>query len=385
MFYFHSIQFMKTYFRLLLCIYSTFLLSFGSCFGQKIKYSIAHKQYGDAISAIDKILKEKNLNLTIGIAVVDLKYRYVSEGIYYFYSNNEKYDSVKYKSQVEFPTMSVYKFHLALAILKEVDEGKFDLNEELIITKYDLLEETYSPLRDKLKKEFDDKYEEKTNFAVKTSELLSYMVSKSDNNVCDILFRLLGGKAYTKEQVAKEKKQKKEFSETQIIECRNLYNRKGVEKTNSFVRKLGLKNTNLAASEEKMHKDFNSQYLNTTTPTDAVLLLKHFYQGEILKKETQDFLWKIMIETQTGANKLKAGLPQSENIVLGHKTGSSFRKEPTEEQELGLKVAENDIGIVVAPTKSYTIAIFIKNSTESNETNTTLMAEISKMIFEAIN
>ncbi|PIY13022.1 MAG: hypothetical protein COZ18_00800 [Flexibacter sp. CG_4_10_14_3_um_filter_32_15] len=146
-----------------------------------------------------------------------------------------------------------------------------------------------------------------------------------------------------------------------------------------------MKNTIITASEEKMHETFDNQYLNTTTPLDAVLLLKHFYQGNILKKETQDFLWKILIETQTGRNKLKAGLPQKESIILGHKTGSSFRKDAKEGEEFGLKAAENDIRIVVTPTKSYAIAIFIKNSTESNDVNNALIAELSKMIFEFIN
>ncbi len=266
-----------------------------------------------------------------------------------------------------------------------------DLNDELFITKSDLLEETYSPLRDDLKKEYaettEKKYEEKikNGISIKLSELLSYTVSKSDNNACDILFRLLGGKAYTSEQKAKEKKSKNELSESEIIELRKKYNQKGVEKTNKFIHKLGLKNTVIAASEEKMHETFDDQYLNTTTPTDAVLLLKHFYQGNILKKETQFFLWKILVETETGGDKIKAGLPQKESIILGHKTGTSFRKDAKEGEEFGLKAADNDIGIVVKPTKSYAIAIFIKNSNESNEVNTGLIAELSKMIFEFLD
>lgn len=378
---------MKIYFQ---SLFFCFLFLFGSqaCFGQKIKYDVGAKRLRPFRDSVDKFLKEKNLNLTVGISIAELKeYQTHSEGFYIFYSNDKKEDSL-YKNRLEkFPTMSVYKFHLALAILKEVDKGKFDLNDELFITKWDLLEETYSPLRDNLKKEYAEEYEEKVKngVSIKLSELLSYTVSKSDNNVCDILFRYLGGKAYTSQQKSKEKKSKNELSESEIVELRKKYNQKGAEKTNKFIQKLGLKNTIIAASEEKMHETFDDQYLNTTTPTDAVLLLKHFYQGNILEKETRDFLWKIMVETQTGSNKLKAGLPQKETIILGHKTGSSFRKEPKEGEEFGLKAAENDIGIVVTPTKSYAIAIFIKNSNESNEVNNALIAELSKMIYEFLD
>ncbi len=378
---------MKMYFQaLFFCL--LFLFGSPACFGQKIKYDkIITKQFSSYQDSIDAILKEKNLNLTIGITVVDLSHSdYYVEGLYSFYSNNKTEDDLYRNNLEKFPTMSVYKFHLALAILKEVDKGKFHLHDELFITKWDLLEETYSPLREDFKKRYAEEYETKIGFSIKLSELISYMVSKSDNNVCDILFRFLGGKAYTSEQRIKEKKLKYELSESEIIELRQKYSQKGVEKVNKFIHKLGLKNTSITASEEKMHETFDNQYLNTTTSTDAVLLLKHFYQGNILQKETHDFLWKIMIETQTGSNKIKAGLPQdNQKILLGHKTGSSFRKEPIEGQEFGLKAAENDIGIVVTPTKSYAIAIFIKNSHESNDVNNALIAELSKIIFEVIN
>jgi beta-lactamase class A len=366
---------MKNFVCIFCSFFLAFILSSQICFGQKINYNhLSRKEFAPIADSINKILREKNLNLTIGIAMINLKSSQTSEGFWSFYSNNKAEDSVKYPSQIAFPTLSVYKFHLALAILKEVDKGKFDLNDELYITKSDLLEETHSPLRDDLKKEYAEKYEEKTKngVSIKLSKLLSYSVSKSDNNACDILFRFLGGKKYA-------------VQEKMNIRIRQYYNQKGVEKTNKFIKKLGLQHTAIAASEEKMHEDFDNQYLNTTTTTDAVLLLKHFYQGKILQEKTNHFLWKVMVETGTGSNKIKAGLPQNDKIILGHKTGSSFRKEAEEGQEFGLKAAENDIGIVITPKNKYAVAIFIKNSTESNEVNNALIAELSKLIFEFLN
>ncbi|AFM05928.1 beta-lactamase class A [Bernardetia litoralis DSM 6794] len=361
---------MKNYFRLLFCVCFICLLSFESCFGQHIyENSIKRFKYSSLDSIFTALVKNKKI--TIGVAIIDFEdnQRWSKN-----YSNDKFTDSLGTKNGIKFPTLSVYKFHLALTILKEVDKGKFDLNDELFITKEDLLEETYSPLRNDLKKEYKENYEEKVKNGVfiKLSKLLSYSVSKSDNNACDILFRLLGGKNY-------------KINEDISIEIRKKHNQKGVEKTNKFIKKLGLKHTIIAASEEKMHESFDNQYLNTTTPLDAVSLLKHFYQGKILKKETQDFLWKLLVETRTGSNKIKAGLPQNDKIILGHKTGSSFRKEAEKGQEFGLKAAENDIGIVITEKNTYAVAIFIKNSTESNEVNNTLIAELSKMIFEYLD
>ena len=46
-----------------------------------------------------------------------------------------------------YPMQSVYKFHLALAVLNQVDRGMLKL-DQLFIKKSDLLPNTYSPLRD---------------------------------------------------------------------------------------------------------------------------------------------------------------------------------------------------------------------------------------------
>ena len=47
-----------------------------------------------------------------------------------------------------------------------------------------------------------------------------------------------------------------------------------------------------------------------------------------------------MIDTETGANKLKGMLPAK--TVVGHKTGSSDRNAD------GMKTADNDAGLVIA-------------------------------------
>ena len=48
-----------------------------------------------------------------------------------------------------------------------------------------------------------------------------------------------------------------------------------------------------------------------------------------------------MIDTETGANKLKGMLPAK--TVVGHKTGSSDRNAD------GMKTADNDAGLVILP------------------------------------
>ena len=55
-----------------------------------------------------------------------------------------------------------------------------------------------------------------------------------------------------------------------------------------------------------------------------VRLLRTADEKELFSnKELKDFLWQTMIDTETGANKLKGMLPAK--TVVGHKTGSSDR------------------------------------------------------------
>ena len=80
--------------------------------------------------------------------------------------------------------------------------------------------------------------------------------------------------------------------------------------------------------------------------------------------ELKDFLWQTMIDTETGANKLKGMLPAK--TVVGHKTGSSDRNAD------GMKTANNDAGLVILPDgRKYYIAAFVMDSYETDEDNAT--------------
>ena len=84
---------------------------------------------------------------------------------------------------------------------------------------------------------------------------------------------------------------------------------------------------------------------------------------------------ETLLETNTGNTKLVAQLPKGTPVA--HKTGSSGK------DEKGLTIAENDIGIVTLPNgKKYAISVFVSDSMESEETNTKMIADISKIVFD---
>lgn len=204
-------------------------------------------------------------------------------------------DTLAINNDIHYPMQSVYKFHLALTVLDYMNFNQMPLDIPIYIKKSDLLPDTHSPLRDDYPQ---------GEMKMPVAEVLKYTVAKSDNNACDILFRLLGG----------------------------------TEKVDRYVKSLGFSDISIVATEEEMHKEWDVQFWNWTTPLATVELLEKFRTGGILSLPFRDFLWETMVETTTGANKIKALLP--EGTIVAHKTGSSLRNSE------GIKAAENDVAVV---------------------------------------
>lgn len=256
-----------------------------------------------------------SVRATVGVAVV------FGEG-----------DTLVVNNAHRYPTMSVYKFHQALALLDSLDRAGLPLTTRIPVLRSDLLSDTWSPLRDA---------RPEGGYELTAAELLDYSVAQSDNNVCDLLFRFLGGP----------------------------------ETVNRYVARLGVGRTAIVADEETMHRRPDNQYLNWTTPLAAVRLLERFRSGELLSAEYGDFLLETMFGTMTGPDKLRGLLPA--DVAVAHKTGSAFR------DAQGVMVADNDIGIVRLPDgRSYSIAVFVMDSREDDRTNAAVIARISRLVYD---
>jgi beta-lactamase class A len=246
--------------------------------------------------------------------------------------NMENPDTLIFNNSIHYPMQSVFKFPLALAILNDVDKGIFSLDQKIHISKKELHPDTWSPLREK----YPD-----GDVDITLGELITYTVSESDNNGCDILFQLAGGTA----------------------------------KVNRFVHKLGVREIEIVANEEDMHKDPEVQYKNWTTPTAMAQLLIKFACDSILSKTSKDFLWNVMTSTVTGPGRIKGELPGG--TIVAHKTGSSGTNEK------GVAAATNDAGIITLPNgKHIAIVVLIKDSRDDEKTRDRIITEIAKAAFD---
>ncbi|OCA77229.1 class A beta-lactamase [Chryseobacterium artocarpi] len=253
-------------------------------------------------------------------------------GVSIFISGTPKKEVTQINGNNLYPMLSTFKFHIALAILHKVEKGELSLQQKIFIKKEELLENTYSP--------FKEKYPE-GNLELTLEEALQWIVIYSDNNLTDILLRLIGGPQY-------------------------------VEKF------INSKNVIIKNDEEDMHKDWDSQFINKTTPNETIRLLQDFYNGKILNKEHTKWLYTNMMSTASGAKRLKGKLPQ--NIKMAHRTGTSFTNEK------GMTGAINNFGIIELPNKkNIYIAVFVHDTYETFNNSEAIIADISKATYDYYN
>lgn len=290
---------MKKHLFLILLIFTS------AVYGQYKKENLTDK--------IEIILKDKKAN--IGVSIIE--------------SNNKKI--VDIKGNDFFPMLSTVKFPIALTILDKVQKKELSLNQKIFIKKEELLDDetNWSPFKEK---------HPNGNLEITLEEALSWMVSHSDNNLTDILLRLIGG--------------------PQTVQ--NFINSK------NFI----IKN-----DEEDMHKDWESQFVNKITPNEATRLLSKFNSEKILDKTTTKWLYNAMLINASGGNRLKGKLPK--NTKIAHRTGTSFTNDN------GMTGAINDMGIIELPNKKKIIICVLVNDTyESFKKSEEIIADIAKVTYE---
>lgn len=251
------------------------------------------------------------------------------------YAESDDGRTIAVRADEAFPMLSTFKVPVAVAVMQHMEAAHTPLSQETDIAPYRMLPDTYSPMRERHPHGW---------CGATIDSLLAYAVSLSDNNACDILIGCAGGIG----SVARS------MEEAEIGPM------------------------TIAATEEDMHISIGNQRINVCTPRAAAQLLKRLAKGELLSEAGTETLIGYMSATETGPDKLRAGLPP--HACLAHKTGSSDRTPQ------GVKIADNDMGIVtLADGSSYRIAVFVADSELDDSGNAALIAAISKIVYEAFS
>lgn len=248
---------------------------------------------------------------TIGVAVAD--------DVHYWENNKKQY-----------PLLSVFKLHVAVAVLDKVNKGELSLKQKINVADNELDLKTYSPMLKKYPA---------IGFKISVKELLYYMLAESDNNACDILIARAGG----------------------------------IKNIQDYIRKIGLHKTNIRVTEAQMQQDSKLQYQNTTSLSDMITLLEMINNNKLFSCRLHQELLDIMSSTKTGKDKIKKYIPQT--VTVAHKTGSSSRIN-------NKKIADNDVAIIKANGKTYYLAIFVTDSYETDVENAEIIATLSDEIYK---
>ncbi|HIY48358.1 MAG TPA: class A beta-lactamase [Candidatus Barnesiella excrementavium] len=238
-----------------------------------------------------------------------------------------------YNDTIHYPLMSVFKLHVAVAALQRMETEGTLLHDTRQIDSIQMRRNTYSPLLDRYPS---------GGFRISYADLLYYALALSDNNACDILIDYAGG----------------------------------IEAVKACTDRVGLTGYDLTETEASMHEDTSACYHNWAHPSSVAHLLKKIHDGSLLNAEHTRFICSTLIETSTGSNKIRAGLPAG--ITIGHKTGSSGRIN-------GLTIADNDAACIYLPDgRRCYLVIFVKDSHESDSKNAALIARITHIIYNTI-
>ncbi|WP_233079872.1 class A beta-lactamase, subclass A2 [Rheinheimera soli] len=231
----------------------------------------------------------------------------------------------------KFPMQSVFKLHLAMLVLHQVDQGKLQLSQSVAVKRAEVLQNTWAPMM---------KDHQGDEFTVTVEQLLQYSVSHSDNVACDLLFELVGGP----------------------------------QTLHAYLQSSGIQEIAVVANEAQMHADDQVQYQNWTSMKAAAQVLQLFEQKKLLSETSQALLWKWMVETTTGPQRLKGLLPA--DVVVAHKTGTSGVR-------VGKTAATNDIGVIMLPDgRPLLVAVFVKDSAESARTNEAIIAQVAQAAYQ---
>ena len=244
-------------------------------------------------------------------------------------------DTVQINGNREFPMLSVYKFPQAIAFINFSIENQEDLNDIVLISKSEIKENTYSPIRDKYGI---------IDLRLPLKDILYYSLVESDNNACDILYNQIGGTNYA----------------------------------DSIIKKMGFSEIHLLNTEDEMHEDIYLSYQNRCTPLEMCKFIDYFRSELVKSDDKYSYIQFLMENCKTGNDRLAKPF-MTTNAVIGHKTGTG------DVNSQGRIIGINDIGFITLPNKNtYSIAVFIADSKYTPETTSSFISDISEIIWHNI-
>jgi beta-lactamase class A len=231
---------------------------------------------------------------------------------------------LEWRADERFAMASTFKWTLAAAILARVEAGELGLADPVPFTEADLLE--YAPVTTARVGEG----------ALSIEELCAASVVVSDNTAANLLLARCGGPA-------------------------------GLT---AFLRGRGDAVTRLDRNEPSLNENLQGDPRDTTTPAAMLATMERLLLGDALGPDSRERLIGWMVESTTGLDRLRAGLPPDWRV--GDKTGT------------GANGAVNDLALAWPPGRPpILIACFMSEGSAPSATRIALHAEVGRIVAEA--
>lgn len=274
----------------------------------------------------------------------------------------ESGESLAIKGDEPFPMASVFKIPILVEVMAQIKEGRFSLDEMWSLSPVDL--HLGSGILSSL---------EAPGISLSVRNIIYLMMLISDNSATDLLLTKVGAENVNKRlrSYGIEGITVNRSCQELILEYRGL--------NPEFYRNFTLKEIEelymreRAANPEALEqsrRNFSKVMKDQSTPLAMNQLLEFIATGQILDKESCDFIIEVMLRCQTGERRLKGDLPPG--VRVAHKTGT-----------IGGTV--NDAGIIFLPYDLGRVAItvFIKNADEEKtEDVEAIIAQIARFAYD---
>ncbi len=229
-----------------------------------------------------------------------------------------------FEGDTPLPLYSIFKLPLAVEVLKEVEEGRLQLDQKVHVEP----EEAAPGV-----KANSDLWAKPSDRTLR--ELLEFSIVRSDNTSSDKMLELVGGPGAVTRRM----------------------------------RALGLRDIEVRASAKEFLKSKDA-HPNTGAAADLARLLAQLQKGEALAPPQLEVLLSFMSRVLTGDRRLRAGVPAGTPVA--DKTGTG-------------PAATNDVGLITLPGDEghLAIAVLLDGSKLPAEQQEDLIAEVARAAYDA--
>jgi beta-lactamase class A len=260
------------------------------------------------------------------------------------------------------PQQSVSKLWVALTFLSQVDSGKLRLSDSVTLRKSDLAV-FHQPLAELIGDE---------GYTTSLSELLERAMTQSDNLTNDFLLRRVGGPDAVRSFLAEKGLSGIRFGPGEkLLQAGTA----GLTFRPEYSVGRAFQAARAKLSPEVRQAAFEAYLANPpdgASPNGIARALIKLKRGELLSLESTSRLLALMAASETGKQRLHAGVP--EGWGFAHKTGTG--------QDLNGRVAGyNDVSIMTAPDgAAYAVVVMIATTTQRVPARQELMQGVSSAV-----